>query len=105
MQVVDRILADFIVVAEAWEQQARDRVAFAASDPLAEALQHCAQTLRMAVKHAHNQADLVSVAELAELHSVSRQTVHNWIKKGLVEAFAAEGGLQIPRTAILERGK
>lgn len=105
MQVVDRILNDLTDLAENWERQAEERLEFAASDPIAETMRRCAEGLRDAISSAEVKTNLVTVSEYAELHQVSRQAVHLWIKKGGLEAYEAEGGYQIPRAAVPVRGK
>lgn len=99
----DPVLSGVLDVANAWEQEAvaREQRAPGVPDPVAATLKTSAADLRMRVEQIERDTAYLSVAEYAQLHGSSEQTVRRLCGAGLLEGAEknANEDWRIPRNA------
>jgi excisionase family DNA binding protein len=89
--------------AEELRQVAGQRLLFTQVDPVAEAIQHCAQRLAELAQKIEAETAYLSVTQYAALHGVRAATVRRWIRHGELLATQTLGGDYIVSSTAVRR--
>lgn len=90
--------AEIKKAADAWKDEARRRREISRTDPVADALEHCATDLTARIENARlADGEWLTVEEYALLPDVDRtaQTVRAWIRAGQLAAKSTPNGYMI----------
>jgi hypothetical protein len=102
--MLDTILRRLNEQANGYEARARERRAVTPHDPVADALDFCAKSLRRECEAIRLDTADLSVREWAALNHASEQAVRLWIRRGEVKAAKdAAGEWRIGRDVKRER--
>ena len=93
MSIRDAIIWPFEALIRRWRMSPSPA---AMSEPIRDMEQTIAAT--------RSNLDLVRIATYARMHGISRATVHNWIDKGLLDAFVVDGVTLVRRHDIVTTG-
>jgi excisionase family DNA binding protein len=98
--MLDLFFAEFRDQAAVWRAEVAHRRARSAMDPVADAMESCAQDLEARVQLVERHTDRVTPEQYGELHGVRPQSVRRWIRAGELEATRTGNGWEIPRDAV-----
>lgn len=89
--------------AKQWRSEAAQRRKVHNPDPIAAALDYCAEELLLRVKQMEKDSEGLTVHQYARLKKCSPQTIRNWIRRGELRAERTPRGFIIPRAADRRR--
>jgi excisionase family DNA binding protein len=95
--MLDAMFAQLRAVADGWTTEAARRREISRTDPVADALEHCASELADQVAALVTDTYYLTVEDFARLNGVVPGTVRAWIKRGELRAIATESGWKIRR--------
>jgi helix-turn-helix protein len=100
MQMLFPQLVEFADLADLWKKRADQLTEYEPENPTARTLRSNAKELRARITAVEEDDGFVTVAEYAEMHAVSPQSVRAWVRSGELDAHKGPGrGLLIRRNA------
>lgn len=98
--MLDAVYAAMRKIADEWKSDAAKRKKLTATDPVADALEYCADEVIDQIQTLKLNKHTLTVKEYADMKGKSPQTIRNWIHRGELDAAQVDGDFRIPSNAV-----